>query len=428
MKKKLALILTLIFCMTVLSGCAMLGMSALQLFSADEMGENYEDYDAATPTDASNEETDTVTISRETYDRYKKLDQLFEMMDIVEDYCYYDVDEDEMIQMAYTGLLVGVDDPYTFYYTPEDFAEMWADDEGKYAGVGMQIQGNYQTNICTITRIFDDSPALEAGVLRGDILYKVGEDLYVTAENLTEAVNIMRGTPGTYVNVTFLRDGEEISFDLMRAEINVNYVQDMMLDEGIGLIQLYEFSGECEKEFETRLNRLIEQGAKGLIIDLRDNPGGWVEAANYIADLFCDKGDTCYLQYKDGTEEHPYRTKDGKLEIPLVIIVNESSASASELLTSCLRERADATVVGVTSFGKGIVQQVCYVGDEGAGMQFTIAEYVSPNGVHLHKVGVEPDIVSELPEGDVGMYDFGDLSDPQLSKALEAMKDKLGAE
>lgn len=427
MKKKLALVLVLVLMTGMLSGCSFIGLSTIQLFSSDEMGENY--------TEPVNNEVllnddlgDMVTISREEYEKYQKMDQMFEMMDIIDDFCYYDADQDEMIQAAYAGLLNGVDDPYTFYYTPEEFAEMWADDEGKYAGVGMQIQGNYLTNICTITRVFDNSPALEAGVLRGDILYKVGDELYVTAENLNEAVNIMRGEPGTYVDVTFLRNGEEITMNLMRAEISVNYVQDTMIDDGIGLIQLYEFSGECEKEFAERLDKLIGQGAHGVIVDLRDNPGGWVDAANAIADIFCDKGDSCYLQYKDGSEEHPYRTQDGKIEIPIVIIVNESSASASELLTSCLRERAGATVVGVNSFGKGIVQQVTYVGTEGAGMQFTIAEYVSPNGVHIHKVGVEPDIVCELPEGDLGMYDFGDTEDPQLMKAIEVMKEKLGAE
>lgn len=426
MKKKLALTLVLVLMTGMLSGCSFIGLSTIQLFSSDEMGENYTE-PVNNEVLLNDDQGDMVTISREEYEKYQKMDQMFEMMDIIDDFCYYDADQDEMIQAAYAGLLNGVDDPYTFYYTPEEFAEMWADDEGKYAGVGMQIQGNYLTNICTITRVFDNSPALEAGVLRGDILYKVGDELYVTAENLNEAVNIMRGEPGTYVDVTFLRNGEEITMNLMRAEISVNYVQDTMIDDGIGLIQLYEFSGECEKEFAERLDKLIGQGAHGVIVDLRDNPGGWVDAANAIADIFCDKGDSCYLQYKDGSEEHPYRTQDGKIEIPIVIIVNESSASASELLTSCLRERAGATVVGVNSFGKGIVQQVTYVGTEGAGMQFTIAEYVSPNGVHIHKVGVEPDIVCELPEGDLGMYDFGDTEDPQLMKAIEVMKEKLGA-
>lgn len=430
MKKKVLLAVSCLLVVCLLSGCSVLGMSTMQYLLSGEgnnnttpVGAGKIGYIGGADLPAVGNSGDTVTISKKDYERYKKLDQLFEMADIVEEYCYYDVEEEDMIQMAYTGLLAGVGDPYTFYYSPEDFAEMWADDEGKYAGVGMQIQGNYATGICTITRVFDGSPALEAGVLRGDILYRVGEDLYVNAENLTEAVNIMRGEPGTYVNVTFLRNGEEVNFDLMRANITVNYVQDMMIDDEIGLIQLYEFSGECEKEFENRFNKLLEQGAKSLILDLRDNPGGWVDAAQYIADIFCDAGDVCYLQYKDGTEEHCYTTKDGKKEIPMVILLNESSASASELLSACLRERAGAKVVGVTSFGKGIVQQVCYVGNEGAGMQFTIAEYLTPGGEKIHKIGVVPDYECPLPEGDVGMYDFGDLTDPQMAKAIEVIRE-----
>lgn len=426
MKKKILLVVSFLLIVCLLSGCSVLGMSTMQYLLAGNGNDNSNTNITGGSVQTTNDLlTDTVTISKKDYERYKKLDQLFEMADIVENYCYYDVDEDDMIQMAYTGLLAGVEDPYTFYYSPEDFAEMWADDEGKYAGVGMQIQGNYVTGICTITRVFEGSPALEAGVLRGDILYKVGEDLYVNAENLTEAVNIMRGEPGTSVNVTFLRNGEEVNFDLTRANITVNYVQDMLIDGEIGLIQLYEFSGECQKEFETRFNKLLEQGAKSLIIDLRDNPGGWVDAANYIADIFCDEGEVCYLRYKDGSEEHCYLTKDGKKEIPMVILINEASASASELLSACLRERAGAKIVGVTSFGKGIVQQVCYVGNEGAGMQFTIAEYLTPGGEQIHKIGVVPDYECPLPEGDVGMYDFGDLTDPQMTKALEVIREMM---
>lgn len=426
MKKKILLVVSFLLIVCLLSGCSVLGMSTMQYLLAGNGNDNSNTNSTGGSVQTTNDLlTDTVTISKKDYERYKKLDQLFEMADIVENYCYYDVDEDDMIQMAYTGLLAGVEDPYTFYYSPEDFAEMWADDEGKYAGVGMQIQGNYVTGICTITRVFEGSPALEAGVLRGDILYKVGEDLYVNAENLTEAVNIMRGEPGTSVNVTFLRNGEEVNFDLTRANITVNYVQDMLIDGEIGLIQLYEFSGECQKEFETRFNKLLEQGAKSLIIDLRDNPGGWVDAANYIADIFCDEGEVCYLRYKDGSEEHCYLTKDGKKEIPMVILINEASASASELLSACLRERAGAKIVGVTSFGKGIVQQVCYVGNEGAGMQFTIAEYLTPGGEQIHKIGVVPDYECPLPEGDVGMYDFGDLTDPQMTKALEVIREMM---
>ena len=167
----------------------------------------------------------------------------------------------------------------------------------------------------------------------------------------------------------------------------------------------------------------MAQGAKGLIIDLRDNPGGWVSDAESIGDLFLDKGVLCYLEYKDGSREY-YRTKDGKVDLALVILVNENSASSSEILTGALKDRADATVVGVQSYGKGIVQSVIPLAD-GAGMQMTMAQYYTPNGNAVHKIGITPDVECALPEGDNGMYEFADLADPQLSKALEVMEEKL---
>ena len=300
---------------------------------------------------------------------------------------------------------------------------MWEDDEGEYAGVGMQISASYVTGQCTISRVFDNGPAKEAGVHKGDILYQV-EDLYVDAYNLQDAVDIMRGTPGTDVVVKFLRNGEELTFTMTRAQINVNRIDSMMLTDDIGYIFLYEFAGDCAIQFDAALNSLLEQGAKGLIIDLRDNPGGWINDAESIGDLFLDKGTLCYLEYKDGSREY-YRTQDGKTDIPLVMLLNENSASASELLTGALQDRAGATVVGVQSYGKGIVQVVVPVGSDGAGMQLTVAQYFTPNGNAVHKIGITPDVEVALPEGDNGMYEFGDLADPQLSRALEIMQTKM---
>ena len=189
---------------------------------------------------------------------------------------------------------------------------------------------------------------------------------------------------------------------------------------------MYEFSGKCDEEFEAALNDLTAQGAQGLIIDLRDNPGGWVDAAQNIGDLFLDAGDLCYLVYRDGSEDHCYPTRDGKLDMPLVLLVNENSASASEILTGALRDRAGATVVGVNTYGKGIVQVVMPVGDEGAGFQMTIAEYYTPSGNTVHKVGLAPDVEIPLEEGDNGGYDFADTEhDPQLKKALETLMEKM---
>ncbi len=412
MKKKWLLVLSLLLALCVLSSCAYLPLISLNISGSTDTG----------TTTATDESSDTVTISKEDYERYQQFDTLLQMMDYVEQGFYEDVDEETLLQGAASGLLSATGDPYTFYYTPEDYASLWEDDEGEYAGVGIQISASYLTGICTISRVFDNSPAKEAGVLKGDILYKV-EDMYVTATSLQDAVNIMRGTPGTTVEVVFLRGEEEITLTLERRTVSVNRIDSMMLTDDIGYIYLYEFAGDCADKFSEALTNLQNQGAKGLIIDLRDNPGGWVNDAQSIGDLFLDEGILCYLQYKDGSREY-YRTKDGKVDMPLVILVNENSASSSEILTGALKDRADATVVGVTSYGKGIVQSVIPLSG-GAGMQMTVAQYYTPNGNAVHKVGITPDVECELAEGDNGMHELGDLADAQLAKALEVMQEKM---
>ena len=415
MRKKWMLVLTLGLILCLLGGCTGIPLSGLEAM-----------YRRAANSAPAAEGKDTVTISREQYERYRQFDELLELMDTVNYYYYKEPDTEKMLQGASAGLLSGVGDPYTFYYDPESWEKMWEEDEGEYAGVGILISSNYVTGISTIARVFKGSPAEAAGVRRGDIPYRVGEDLYVTAENVDEAVNIMRGTPGTDVEVTFLRNGEELTLTLTRAMIHVNQVEHTMLPGEIGLIALYQFAGKCDEEVEAAVKELTGQGARGLIFDLRDNPGGWVEAAQHIGDLFMDKGEVCYLVYRDGEEEHSYPTKDGKLEIPLVMLVNEYSASASEILTAALRERVDATVVGVNTFGKGIVQAVMPVGKKGSGFQLTIAEYFTPDGNSVHEKGIKPDVEIPLPEDDPGGYDFADMEhDVQLMKAVEAMEEKL---
>ena len=373
---------------------------------------------------------DTVTISRAEYERLQKFSDLAELIDDADSLFYQDFDKTQLYQYAAKGLMAGLGDPYSFYYTPEEFEEMWKDDEGNYTGIGVLITSNFTTQICTISRVFRGSPAEKAGVHRGDILYRVGEDLYVTADNINEAVDIMRGLPGTDVEVTFLRDGEELTFRMTRAEVVVNQIESTMLDDQVGYIAFYQFAGSCEKEFEAALKDLIAKGARSVVIDLRDNPGGWVDQARYVADLFMDQGEACYLQFRNGFEDHTeYQTHDGKEDMPIVVLINENSASSSEILTGALKDCAGATVVGVKSFGKGIIQQVMPVGTEGAGMQITIAQYFTPAGHAVHQVGIVPDVEISLPEGDNGMYSFADLEgDPQLKKAYEVMCEKMKSE
>jgi len=427
MKKRILLAVSLLITLAMLCSCAFIPISRLDaLYKPAEGSVITSGYPAAT--DQTIEQTgDTVTISREEYEKYQKFSEVYALYDTANQSFYKDTDPDKMVEYAARGLLAGLDDPYTFYYNPKEFADMWKEDEGNYVGIGVLISSNMKTQICTISRVFNGSPAQEAGVQRGDILYKVGADLFVTANNLQEAVDIMRGVPGTDVDVTFLRNGEEITFTITRKEIKVNQIESKMLDKDIGYIALYEFAGNCHKEFETALNQLVSQGAKSIIMDLRDNPGGWVDQAQYIADLFMDKGELCYLVYRDGLEHHEdYPTKDGKVDVQLTVIINENSASSSEILTGALRDCANAAVVGVKSFGKGIIQGVYPIGDKGAGFQMTIAQYFTPSGQAVHQEGITPEYIVELPEGDNGMYEFADTEkDVQLKKALEVTRERL---
>ena len=420
--KKVFLLLIALFLSMMLSSCTMIPASRLEAMFRTDKDTNVSSGETDTTANG-----DTVTISRAEYEKYKRFSEMFTIFDAANEYFYQEPDQDKMTEYAVRGLMAGLDDPYSYYYDPEEFAQMWEEDEGNYVGIGVMIQSNMETKVCTIIRVFKGGPAEAAGVQRGDILYRVGEDLYVNSSNLQEAVDIMRGEPDTDVEVTFLRDEKEITYTITRKPVNVNQVESKLIDQTVGYIALYEFGGQCEKEFETALNEMLSLGAKGIIIDMRDNKGGWVEQARYIADLFMDEGEICYLQYRNGeAHENEYRTKDGKADVKIVILINENSASSAEILTGALRDCAGALTVGVNSFGKGIIQGVYPVGENGAGYQMTVAQYFTPNGSAVHKVGIAPDYEVPLPEGDNGMYDFADLDhDIQLIKAVEVMKEAL---
>ncbi len=373
----------------------------------------------------TNAQSNVVTMSREEYDKLMKYKELAELMEIVDLYYYQEPDHQAMMDGASMGLLLGLNDPYTFYYTPEDFATMWEEDEGEYAGIGIQIMGNYTTGLCTVSRVFLDSPAMEAGMLKGDILTKV-EDIEVNAQTLQDAVDIMRGEIGSPVNVQVMRGDQLLDFVITRAVVHVNWVNSCMLEGDVGYISLYEFSGDCSSAFKTHLDKLVEQNAKALIIDLRDNPGGWVDDAVKVADIFLDKGEVASLRYRDGSGE-TYTTEDGSLDLPMVVLVNENSASASEILSGALQDHERATIVGVQTYGKGVVQYVLPVGSEGAGMQLTVAQYFTPDGHEVHHVGITPDVVVEMPEEQKSLFfEIGDLTDVQLNKAYELALDMIG--
>ena len=363
----------------------------------------------------------TVTISQEEYDRLKRYSEMDVILQYIEEWYYQEPDVDALIENATRGLLYGLEDPYTFYYNDAEWAEMWQDDEGEYAGIGIEMLGSYQDYSVTITRVFRDTPAERAGVKKGDQLVRT-EDIEVNVYSMQNAVNIMRGKVDEVVEIEVLRDGEYITFQIPRAVIHVNRVEYTMLEDQVGYIVLYQFAGESEKEFSAAMNDLKAQGAKALIVDLRDNGGGWVDAASQIADLFLDDGLLVYSQDRYGTRENITMTK-GKDDIPLVMLVNGNSASSSEILSGGLRDRGRATLVGTQTFGKGIIQVVVPLNDDKNGFQMTYAQYYLPSGTEVHKMGITPDIICEMPEEMASQNFFlGDMSDPQLKTAWDTAK------
>lgn len=371
--------------------------------------------------DFSGKKQDTVTISMEEYQRMQRYEKMDTILQYIEQWYFEEPDVDALIENATRGLLYGLEDPYSFYYNEQEWTDLWADDEGEYAGIGLYLLGNYLDYSVTVTRVFDNTPAKEAGVRKGDLLVRV-EDIEVNAYTMQNAVNVMRGNVGEEVEIEVLRDGEYLTFRIPRAIIHVNRIDSMMLEDQVGYIALYEFAGESQQEFTDALKKLKDQGAGSLIVDLRDNGGGWVDAAVSIADLFLDEGILMYSQDRYENRED-YETKDGKDDIPLVFLVNENSASSSEILSGGLQDLGRATLVGAKTFGKGIIQTVIGLDDNKDGFQMTFAQYYLPSGTAVHKIGIIPDVESLMPEELKNAYfQFGDMADPQLADAWSVAK------
>lgn len=364
---------------------------------------------------------DEVTISKEEYEKLMQFSKLAEIMDVVEAYYYEEPDRKAMLDYAIMGMLQGLGDNYTFYYTPENWKKMWEDDEGVYAGVGIQMLADFTANTVTISRVFRNTPAEEAGLKKGDQLVRVDE-LQVTAETMQEAAILMRGKEAETVEIEIIRRGERMTFTVGRRVITVNTVEYTMLDDQVGLLALYDFAGSCVTDFTEALKALRSQGATALVIDVRDNGGGWVAAAEKMVDLFLDKQLLFYAEDRS-KDRIDYYTTDGKDDIPLVVLVNGSAASSSEILAGTLRAAGRARLVGTKTYGKGIMQYVIPLnGRDGEedGMQVTFAQYFLPDGTVVHKVGLTPDVTVEMPEELVNEYfELGDMRDPQLKAAWE---------
>lgn len=329
-----------------------------------------------------------------------------------------EIDEDALTEGMYAGYVSGLGDPYSVYYTVEETEELFQSVSGEFSGVGAQLSQDMTTKEIVITNVYKDSPAEEAGLKEGDILYQVG-DREITDEELSEVVTWIKGEEGTEVTLHVLRDGEEKELTAVRRMIEVQTVEYEMKPDQIGYIAVSEFDDVTYTQFENALNDLEAQGMKGLVIDLRANPGGNLDTVVDMLNLILPKGVVVSTKDRDGkTEEY---TCDGKHEFtkPLEVLVNQYSASASEIFAGAVQDYGVGEIVGVTTFGKGVVQQIIGLND-GSSIKVTISEYFTPNGRNIHGKGITPDVEVEY-EPDEENPD----ADNQLEKALELIREKL---
>ena len=351
---------------------------------------------------------------------YRKIEEKTSLLQsIIDKYFLFDEDMTKVEDGIYAGMMNGLDDPYTVYYTKEEYKALNEDTEGKYSGIGATVSQNPKSKIITIVNVFDNSPAKEGGLLAGDIIYKIdGEE--VTGTDLDVLVKTkIRGVEGSSFTMTVIRgdDRKQIDLNLTRRSIEIQTVTSKMLNDGIGYVAVSQFDALTSAQFKSNIESLKSQGMKKLIVDLRGNPGGLLDQVVDMLDYILPEGLVLYTEDKNGNKEEYYAKNPDELKIPMAVLVNENSASASEVFTATFKDFKWGKVVGKTTFGKGIVQNVLPLGD-GTAVKITTQHYYPPSGYDLHKVGIKPDVDVDLNDGAV----IGSDSDNQLGKAVEILK------
>lgn len=365
-------------------------------------------------TTISYEDSESV-INASTISKLQKLEEG------IDTYYLNDSEQEELQNSLYHGLVEGLGDPYSTYYSPEELEDIIESTQGIYFGIGAYIGYDTDRDYCKIAKCMDNSPAKEAGLLPDDIIVEVdGKDMYKV--QTSEIVTYIKGPEKTTVELTIYREGEldYLHFTVERRKIETPTVAYNMDDDGIAYIQIAEFDEVTSGQFEDYLEQARNDGMKGLVIDLRDNPGGSLSTVVEIANQILPKGLVVYTEDRDGNRKEYECDGKHEIEVPLVVLVNGNSASASEILAGSIKDYGVGTILGTTTFGKGIVQKIFSLSD-GSALKLTISHYYTPKGNDIHGVGIEPDEELEL---DKEAY-LEDGTDNQLNRAKEILKEKI---
>jgi len=360
------------------------------------------------------------TISRGEYKQYEKL---FALKDYLEKNYYKELDEEKLIEGAIKGMFNSIDDPYTQYMSNKEFGDLMTTTQGTYGGIGVIVTPGDDGYVTVVSPI-EDTPGEKAGLIPGDKIIAVnGEAIF--GDKLDYAVGLMKGEPGTEVKLAILRDSKNETFDvnIKREEIRLKTVRSEVIENDIGYIRITMFDEKTAEDFKIHLEELKSKNIKGLVLDLRNNPGGLLDQCVEIADEILGEQVIVYTEDRDGSRNIEKSDKK-QLEVPLTVLVNKGSASASEILSGAIKDGKKGTIIGSTTFGKGLVQQVKPLPD-GTGFKFTISEYFTPNGINIHGTGVVPDIIVELPEQDASEVATEIQEDIQLKKAIEILRSEI---
>lgn len=351
--------------------------------------------------------------------------RMIEKMELIEeiiDKYFYEEDIDRSIleEGAYRGMVEALGDPYSQYYSAEELNQLYQDTQGIYYGIGAYISLDTATSYAKISSVIAGTPAEEAGLRENDIIYKVeGKDVYGLA--LQEVTDLIKGEEGTFVHLTLVRDGIEIEKDIERRRVEAPTVNSEMYDNGIAYIQITEFDTVTEDQFAEALAVARGSGMKGLVLDLRSNPGGNLISVVNIARMLLPEGLIVYTEDREGRRTEYKCDGSRQLEVPMVVLVNGNSASASEILAGAIKDYGIGTLLGTTTFGKGIVQRPIEMSD-GSAVKLTISAYYTPNGINIHGVGIEPDVVCEF---DSERYYGEERYDNQLESAKELLESMI---